>query len=93
MEVEGSRSYPKPVQLIFFFLIYFCSFFKYISAVSWYNEETIGVPFSAEVRAFTLLHNVYTGFGSHVASHLIDSEGSFPVGKVAVSWGWSRVFL
>ena len=70
MEVEGSRSYHKPVQLIILF--------KYVSAISWYNEKTIGVPFPAELRDFTLLHIVYTGFGSHVLSYLIYSKSSPP---------------
>ena len=64
MEVEGSRSYPKPVQLIFFFLN--------VSAVSWYNEETIVVVPTLTTRGAVPLPPALCRNGLHAVNFIFN---------------------
>jgi hypothetical protein len=47
------------------------------------DDRGCGVRFPAGAGNFSLHHSVQNGSGSHPASYLMDTRGSFPVGKPA----------
>jgi hypothetical protein len=52
------------------------------------DSRGIGVWFLAEVRDYSLLRNVQTGSGAHLASYTMGTVSCFPGGKAAGTWTW-----
>jgi hypothetical protein len=51
-------------------------------AIGWSEFE------SQQGQEFSLLHNIQTDSGAHLASYLMGTKGSFPSGKAARAGSW-----